>query len=258
MRIVTWNVNSLKARLPRVLDWVETMDPDVLCIQETKLAEDAFPSDSFAKLGYESIHHGQGQWNGVAIISKVGIDDPVSGFSDGGAPDPDARIIWATCGGLRVASAYIPNGREVGHDHYIYKLDWLGRLRSHLDENHSPKEDVLILGDFNVAPEDRDVWSAKAFKGATHVSQPERSAYQEVLDWGLQDTFRNHYPEEDGLYTFWDYRQGSFYKRYGMRIDFILASKSLANQCTLALVDRNARKGEKPSDHAPLLADFQR
>jgi exodeoxyribonuclease-3 len=256
MRIVTWNVNSLNARLPRVREWLEIMNPDVLCMQETKLAEDAFPTSEFTELGYESVHHGQGQWNGVAILSKVGIEDVVAGFSDGGDPDPDARIIWATCGGVRVASAYIPNGREVGHEHYAYKLSWLARLKSHLELNHDPKDSVAVLGDFNVAPEDKDVWDPKAFKGATHVSKPERDAFEEILEWGLQDVFRNHYPSEEGLYTFWEYMAGRFHKREGMRIDFILATKSLSTKCKLVLVDRNARKGEKPSDHAPLLAEL--
>lgn len=258
MRIVTWNVNSLNARLPRVIDWLETMTPDVLCIQETKLAEDAFPAEEFANLGYESVHHGQGQWNGVAILSKVGIEDPLSGFADGGGPDDDARIIWATCGGIRIASSYIPNGREVGHDHYKYKLAWLGRLRAHLEKNHTPADDVMVVGDFNVAPEDKDIWDSKAFTGATHVSTPEREAYEHILQWGLSDVFRNRYPDEAGLYTFWEYMAGRFHKREGMRIDFILATQPLTSQCELILMDRNARKGEKPSDHAPLLADFKR
>ena len=256
MRIVTWNVNSLKARMPRVVEWLEIMSPDVLCMQETKLADDAFPTESFKKMGYESIHHGEGRWNGVAILSRVGLEDVSAGFDDGAGPDQDARIVWATCGGVRVASAYIPNGREVGHEHYHYKLAWLSRLRAHLDQNHTPEEKIALVGDFNVAPEDRDVWDIKVFEGATHVSAPEREAFKEILDWGLVDTLRNSYPESDGLYTFWDYRQGSFYKRHGMRIDFILSSEPLLEKLEVVMVDRNARKGEKPSDHAPLLADF--
>jgi len=256
MRIVTWNVNSLKARMPRVVEWVEMMNPDVLCMQETKLADDAFPIQTFKEMGYQSVHHGQGRWNGVAILSRVGLEDPLSGFDDGGEPDQDARIIWATCGGVRVASAYIPNGREIGHEHYQYKLEWLSRLREHLEQNHMKEEKIAVVGDFNVAPEDRDVWDIAAFEGATHVSPPEREAFSNILDWGLTDTMRDSYPDSEGLYTFWDYRQGSFYKRHGMRIDFILSTDSLMDKLETVMVDRNARKGEKPSDHAPLLADF--
>ncbi len=256
MRIATWNVNSLKARMPRVTQWIEMFKPDILCMQETKLADDVFPSKEFQKLGYESVHHGEGRWNGVAILSRVGLEDPHTGFADGGEPDQDARIVWATCGGVRLASAYIPNGRELGHDHYHYKLAWLERVRKHLELNHSQDERIALLGDFNVAPEDRDVWDIAAFRGATHVSEPEREAFRNILDWGLVDTLRDQYSESDGLYTFWDYRQGSFYKRMGMRIDFILSSKLLHESLELVMVDRNARKGEKPSDHAPLLADF--
>jgi len=256
MRIVTWNVNSLKARMPRVVEWIEFMSPDVLCMQETKLADDSFPTEVFQNMGYESIHHGEGRWNGVAILSRIGLEDGAVGFQDGDGPDQDARIVWATCGGVRIASAYIPNGREVGHDHYQYKLNWLSRLRAHLENNHSPDENLALLGDFNVAPEDRDVWDMQAFEGATHVSEPERKAFNNILEWGLVDTLRESYPDTDGMYTFWDYRQGSFYKRHGMRIDFVLSSNSLFNELEVVMVDRNARKGEKPSDHAPLLADF--
>jgi exodeoxyribonuclease-3 len=242
--------------MPRVVEWVEMMNPDVLCMQETKLADDAFPIQTFKEMGYQSVHHGQGRWNGVAILSRVGLEDPLSGFDDGGEPDQDARIIWATCGGVRVASAYIPNGREIGHEHYQYKLEWLSRLREHLEQNHMKEEKIAVVGDFNVAPEDRDVWDIAAFEGATHVSSPEREAFSNILDWGLTDTMRDSYPDSEGLYTFWDYRQGSFYKRHGMRIDFILSTDSLMDKLETVMVDRNARKGEKPSDHAPLLADF--
>jgi exodeoxyribonuclease-3 len=256
MRIVTWNVNSLNARLPRVEAWLQAVRPEVLCIQETKLADDAFPALSFAAFGYEAVHHGQGQWNGVAILSRVGIDDPTYGFADGGPADPDARIIWATCGGVRVASAYVPNGRALGDPHYDYKLAWLGRLRAHLDQNCDPALPVVVVGDFNIAPEDRDVWDPAAFAGSTHVTRPERDALTHVCAWGMVDVFRSHYPDTAGLYTYWDYTAGRFHKRQGMRIDLILASRPLAERCTWALVDRNARKGDKPSDHAPLLAQF--
>lgn len=258
MRIATWNVNSLNARLPRVEEWLELMEPDVLCMQETKLANDAFPALTFEAMGYQSVHHGQGRWNGVAILSRVGLDDVAVDFADGGGPDSDARIVWATCDGVRVASCYIPNGRAVDDDHYQYKLAWLARLRDHLDQACASTEPVALLGDFNIAPEDRDVWDIAKFAGSTHVTPPEREAFGRLLEWGLHDVFRDQYPDDDGLFTYWDYTAGRFHKREGMRIDFVLASTPLAESTEWALVDRNARKGEKPSDHAPLMAQFAR
>lgn len=198
MLIATWNVNSLNARMPRVEDWLTTVQPDVLCMQETKMSDDQFPAMTFAAMGYEAVHHGHGRWNGVAILSRVGISDVVSGFDDGREPDPDARVIWATCGGVRVASVYVPNGRELDHDHYRYKLDWLGRLRNHLDRHHSPDELLVVLGDWNIAPDDRDVWKPEAFAGMTHVSDAERAALSDVKAWGLVDTFRERFAD-DGL-----------------------------------------------------------
>jgi exodeoxyribonuclease III len=258
VRIASWNVNSLNARLPRVEEWLTLMEPDVLCMQETKLANDAFPALTFEAMGYESVHHGEGRWNGVAILSRVGLDDVAVDFADGGGPDSDARIVWATCDGVRVASCYIPNGRAIDDDHYQYKLAWLARLRAHLDQSCSPVEPVALLGDFNIAPEDRDVWNIAKFEGSTHVTAPERAAFGELLDWGLHDVFREQYPDDDGLFTYWDYTAGRFHKREGMRIDFVLASSPLAETTEWALVDRNARKGEKPSDHAPLMVQFTR
>ena len=255
VRLATWNVNSLNARMPRVEEWLELAEPDVLCMQETKMADDAFPGLAFEAMGYEWAHHGQGRWNGVAILSRVGLADPGNGFADGGDADPDARIVWATCGGVRVASAYIPNGRELGHDHYHYKLHWLGRLRSHLEANADANAPVVVAGDFNVAPADNDVWNIADFEGLTHVSEPEREAFGAVADWGLVDVFRRRWPD-DGLYTFWDYQAGRFHKRQGMRIDMVMATEPLAQQVTTVLMDRNARKGEKPSDHAPVVVDF--
>ena len=257
MRIATWNVNSLKARQPRVEEWLEYAHPDVLCLQETKLADDAFPALAFSALGYDSVHHGHSQWNGVAILSRVGIDDVTTGF-DADVVDPyegDARLIAATCGGVRVVSTYVPNGREVGTEFYDRKLVWLGYLRDWLARNESPDRDLAILGDFNVAPEDRDVWSVKAFKGATHVTEPERAAVRTLCDWGLVDAFRHCYDDER-LFTYWDYRQGAFHQHRGMRIDLALVTNPLAERITWALVDRNARKGKLPSDHAPLFVDF--
>jgi exodeoxyribonuclease III len=258
VRIASWNVNSLNARLPRVEEWLALMKPDVLCMQETKLANDAFPALTFEAMGYQSVHHGQGRWNGVAILSRVGLDDVAVDFADGGGPDSDARIVWATCDGVRVASCYIPNGRAIDDAHYQYKLTWLARLRAHLDQSCSPGDPVALLGDFNIAPEDRDVWNIAKFEGSTHVTPPERAAFAELLDWGLHDVFREQYPDDDGLFTYWDYTAGRFHKREGMRIDFVLASTPLAETTEWALVDRNARKGDKPSDHAPLMVQFAR
>ena len=256
MRIATWNVNSLNARMPRVEQWIDDVAPDVLCLQETKLADAAFPAMAFESMGYESVHHGDGRWNGVAIVSRVGLDGPVAGFAEGIEPDTDTRLVSATCGGVRVTSVYVPNGRTPDDPHYQYKLSWLARLRDHLDATCRPHDDVVVCGDFNIAPADIDVWDIAAFEGATHVTQPERDALTALLDWGLVDTFRRRYPDQEGLFSYWDYTAGRFHKRQGMRIDYVLASQSMAERSTLDVVDRNARKGTKPSDHAPVVAEF--
>jgi exodeoxyribonuclease-3 len=256
VRIATWNVNSLNARLPRVEEWVGQVQPDVLCLQETKLADDAFPALTFQALGYEAAHHGSGRWNGVAILSRVGIGDIVDGFgSDGEPPDRDARLLWATCGDVRVASVYVPNGRSLADEHYQYKLAWLARLRGMLDREADASSPLVVCGDFNIAPDDRDVYDPAAFVGETHVSEPEREALRHLEDWGLVDVFRRHY-DADGLFSWWDYRAGNFHKGKGMRIDLVLASAPLAARSTAALIDRNARKGKQPSDHAPVIVDF--
>lgn len=256
MRIVTWNVNSLNVRMERVTEWIELLAPDVLCLQETKLGNDDFPHDAFTALGYESAHHGQGQWNGVAIISKVGLDDVRNDFADGrDEPDKDARIIWATCGGVRVASCYVPNGRSLDDDHYTYKLDWLDRLSNDLEANTSAADDICVVGDFNIAPDDRDVYDPKGLVGVTHTSKPEREKLDALEKWGLADMFRQHHDEAD-LYSWWDYRDGSFHKRKGLRIDLLLGSKSVQDRTHRVFVDRNARKGKQPSDHAPVVADL--
>jgi exodeoxyribonuclease-3 len=229
VRLATWNVNSLSARLERVEQWLADVEPDVLCMQETKLADDAFPALTFSALGYESVHHGQGRWNGVAILSRVGLDDPAVGFS----PDQvvlrdEARIISAT----------------------------LRALREHLAAACDPTADLVICGDFNIAPDDRDVYDPARFVGSTHVTLAERAALQDLLDWGLVDVFRQH-RDADGLYSWWDYRAGDFHQHRGLRIDLVLASKELARRATWSLIDRNARKGKPtPSDHAPLIVEF--
>lgn len=258
MRIATWNVNSLKARMGRVEEWIAYAQPDVLCLQETKLSDATFPALAFQALGYETAHHGSGQWNGVAICSRVGLRDVTSGFVVGIDPDADTRLISAICGGISVTSVYVPNGRSLEDDHYQYKLSWLGRLRQHLSVISDPGADVAVCGDFNIAPENRDVWDIAAFKEATHVSAPERAALAELESWGLVDVFRRRWPDSDRLYTYWDYRAGNFHQHRGMRIDLLLMSAGLAETATWALVDRNARKGKDPSDHAPTFVDLSR
>jgi exodeoxyribonuclease-3 len=254
VRIATWNVNSLKVRLPRVEEWVAYARPDVLCLQETKLSDATFPYMAFQALGYESVHHGDGRWNGVAIISRSPITEVVSGFGSGLEPDRDCRLLSATCGGVRVVSAYVPNGRSLDSEHYAYKLSWLDRLRAHLDHLWSPDEPVAVCGDFNIAPQDIDVWDPAAFAGSTHVSEPERRALQHLETWGLTDAFRRCWPD-DRLYSYWDYRAGDFHSHRGMRIDLVLVTSVLAASLQWALIDRNARKGKLPSDHAPVMVD---
>lgn len=236
-------------------EWIEQHQPDVLCMQETKLATDAFPRMDFQAMGYEAAHHGEGRWNGVAIVSRVGLDDVVAGFSDGAEEDPQARLIQATCDGLRVACVYVPNGRALDDDHYTYKLEWFDRLHRVVSNNVDPADKFLVCGDFNVAPEDRDVWDPAQFVGATHVSDPERAAVETLSEWGLVDVFRRH-NDEDGQFSWWDYRAGSFHKGHGMRIDLIMTTESVAAATESVWIDREARKGTKPSDHAPVVIDL--
>ena len=254
MLLATWNVNSLKARLERVKGWLDEVQPDILCIQETKMKDSAFPALDFEAMGYESVHFGQGQWNGVAILSKVGIANVTNNFKVGD-PDPDARIITAECGGCLVSSVYVPNGRALDHEHYQYKLRWMKQLKEHVAALAKPSDDVVVAGDFNIAPLDIDVWDPAALVGSTHVSEPEREALGSLLKWGLHDVFREQHPEPN-LYSWWDYRNGSFHRGWGMRIDLVLASASVAKKSTWTGVDRNARKGEQPSDHAPVLISW--
>jgi exodeoxyribonuclease-3 len=266
VRIATWNVNSLKARLERVQMWLERAKPDVLLMQETKLADGDAPADVFRAAGYELAHHGQGRWNGVAIASRVGIADVVTNF---GAPlqaDPtpevaddqplaEARMIAATCGGVRVVAIYAPNGREVGSPFYRAKLTWFERLARWLDDAGDRSAPLAIGGDYNVAPADEDVWDPAACHGGTHVSEPEREAFKRLCAWGLVDAYRRH-RKEPGRYTWWDYRAGNFHKNFGMRIDHLLVTDTLARRIVAAEIDREARKGKPtPSDHTPLVID---
>ncbi len=255
MRLVTWNVNSLRVRQERIESWLAEVQPDVVCMQETKLADDGFPALSFSALGYESAHYGQGQWNGVAILSRVGLENVVANFTQGIEPDPDARVITATCGGMRVSSCYVPNGRSLEDDHYTYKLSWLDRLIAHLDADTSSDQAVLVGGDFNIAPDDRDVYDPAKFVGATHVSQPERDRLAALEAWGLSDVFRAAHAE-DRVYSWWDYRAGDFHQGRGLRIDLLMCSASVAERAAWCVIDRNARKGKSPSDHAPVIVDL--
>lgn len=255
MRLATWNVNSLKARLPRVEAWLAEVQPDVVCLQETKLADAAFPALSFQAMGYASAHFGEGRWNGVAILSRVGLDDVVPNFAPGVEPDHEARILSATCAGIRVSTVYVPNGRVVDHDHYRYKLSWLARLHDHVAAASTPGDAVVVAGDFNIAPDDRDVYDPAAFVDATHVSPPERAALAHVEQWGLVDLFRLQH-DDAGLYSWWDYRAGDFHQGRGMRIDLVFGSRPVADRTRWAVIDRNARKGQQPSDHAPVVVDL--
>ena len=269
MRIATWNVNSLKARLEKVAWWLERARPDVLLMQETKLTDEAAPGDAFQALGYELAHPGQGRWNGVAIASRCGIDDVVTNFGEPLRPDPtpdvgddtplaEARMLAATCGGVRVVTVYAPNGRAVGTPFYQAKLAWYGRLARWLEADADPAGPLVLGGDFNVAPEDADVWDPRACHGGTHVSPPEREAFFRLCRWGLVDAYRLHRPER-GRYTWWDYRAGAFHRNFGMRIDHLLATRAVADRTVWAEIDRAARKGKPvPSDHAPVVIDLDR
>jgi exodeoxyribonuclease III len=258
VRIATWNVNSLKARLPRVESWLAEVQPDVLCVQETKLADDAFPALSLAALGYDAVHHGQGRWNGVAILSRVGLEDVRHGFAGpppAGGSAGEARLLTARCAGVVVVTVYVPNGRAVGHAQYHDKLAWLEGLVDHLDAVAAPGDEVVVCGDFNVAPEDRDVWDPAACHGGTHVSPAEREVYERILAWGLTDVLRVQF-DDAGIFSWWDYRAGAFHRHLGMRIDLVLATAPLVRRLEWVLIDRNARKGQAPSDHAPVVAGF--
>jgi len=256
MRVATWNVNSLKQRLPRLLPWLDERNPDVVCLQETKLADDALLDllgDELTNRGYEVAVHGEASWNGVAILSRVGLEDVVPGLAGApGFPHPEARALAATCGGVRVHSVYVPNGREPGSEHYQYKLAWLAALR---DVVAAGPEVAVVCGDVNIAPADEDVFDPEAYAGQTHVTPPERAALAELQALGLRDVVRDRWPGER-VFTYWDYRAGMFHRDLGMRIDLVLASAPIATCVRAAWVDRQARKGKGPSDHAPVIVDL--
>jgi exodeoxyribonuclease-3 len=256
MRIATWNVNSARQRIPRLLPWLDERRPDVVCLQETKLADAAFEEllgDELRRRGYEVAAHGQGQWNGVALLSRVGLEDVARGLP--GAPESiaaEARLVAATCAGVRVTSVYVPNGRVPDSEHYVAKLAWLAALR---DAVASGPEAAVVCGDMNVAPADADVFDPGAYAGHTHVTPAERAALEALTALGFRDVVRERWPEER-VFTYWDYRAGMFHKDLGMRIDLILASGPVADRVRAAWVDRQARKGTGPSDHAPVIVDL--
>lgn len=255
MRIATWNVNSLKMRLEKVLAWIEAARPDILLMQETKLTDEAAPVLPFRLAGYELVHHGEGRWNGVAIASMVGLGDISYGFEGQGPDAEGARFLSAVCDGTRLITIYAPNGRALDTPFYAAKLDWFARLAAWLAANASPGDDLVLGGDFNIAPTDLDVYDPLVYVGTTHTSPAERQAFQGLLDWGLVDAYRKHHPEP-GRFTWWDYRAGHFHKGFGMRIDHLLLSRSLVGRTESAEIDRNARKGPAPSDHAPMYVDL--
>ncbi len=264
MRIATWNVNSVAARLPRLLDWLGTAEPDVLCLQEIKVAADDFPIDEVGELGYEVAAHGTGRWAGVAVLSRVGLAEVRRGLLDEPGFQPEdamfevhePRAIAATCGGVRVWSVYVPNGREVGHPHYDYKLRWLAALRATAEEELTVPRPFALLGDFNIAPTDADVWDVSRFVGSTHVTEPEREALAALRGAGLADVPPRAL-KYDLPFTYWDYRQLAFPKNRGMRIDLVYANEQFAAAVRDCYVDREARKGTGPSDHAPVVVDLE-
>jgi exodeoxyribonuclease-3 len=256
VRISTWNVNSVKQRVPRLLPWLDQRQPDVMCLQETKLADDAFVEllgSALAERRYGLALHGEATWNGVAILSRVGLEDVVLGVPGGpGFPAPEARAVSATCGGIRVVSVYVPNGRTPGSEHYQYKLAWLAALREMLA---SGPPEMIVCGDMNIAPTDDDVFDPEAYVGQTHVTPPERAALGELVALGLHDVVRERWPSQR-VFTYWDYRAGMFHQDCGMRIDLVLAGGPVAERVRAAWVDRHARKGKGPSDHAPVIIDL--
>ncbi len=256
MRIATWNVNSVKQRVPRLLPWLDQRRPDVVCLQETKLADEAFREllgEELEQRGYSVALHGEATWNGVAILSRVGLEDVVTGLPGGpGFPHPEARAVSAVCDGIRVVSVYVPNGRTPESDHYRYKLAWLESLREMVAADPSA---TVVCGDMNIAPTDEDVFDPEAYVGQTHVTEPERAALSALEEIGLRDVVRDHWPEER-VFTYWDYRAGMFHQDCGMRIDLVLAGEEVAARVKAAWVDRQARKGSGPSDHAPVIVDL--
>ena len=253
MKIATWNVNSLKVRLPQVLDWLAASEPDILCLQETKLTDANFPHENIQAAGYQVVYSGQKTYNGVAIISKQPAGDVITDIA--GLDDPQRRILGATIGGIRVLNLYVVNGQEVGSEKYDHKLAWLGRIAAHIQSELRSHHQFIALGDFNIAPEDRDVHDPEAWHERILCSTPERKALGKITSLGLVDTFRL-FAQEEQSFSWWDYRAAAFRRNMGLRIDLILASKTLAAQCTACFIDKEPRRLERPSDHAPVVAEF--
>ncbi|MCW2871887.1 MAG: exodeoxyribonuclease [Streptomyces oryziradicis] len=257
LRIATWNINSITARLPKLLGWLEASRPDVLCLQELKCAEDAFPYEPLRELGYEAAVHGTGRWNGVAVLSKVGLAEVAHGLP--GEPEYEGvlepRAVAATCGPVRVWSVYVPNGREVEHAHYAYKLRWLGALKAAVTEDAAGERPFAVLGDYNIVPTDDDVWDPALFVGQTHVTPAERAALEALREEGLSDVMPRPL-KYDRPYTYWDYRQLAFPKNNGLRIDLVYGNEPFTKAVGDSYVDREARKGKGASDHAPVVVDL--
>lgn len=253
MKIASWNVNSLNVRLPHVEQWLLSAQPDVLALQETKLTDDKFPAENFSKAGYESVHSGQKTYNGVALLAKAPLSDIVTDIP--GLDDPQRRILAATVNGIRIINLYIVNGQEVGSEKYAYKLNWLEKVTAYIGEQLQQHPNVVVLGDFNIAPEDRDVHDPDLWRDKILCSVQERTALQKMLALGLHDTFRL-FEQPDSAFSWWDYRAAGFRRNLGLRIDLLLASASLAKRCTAAGIDREPRTWERPSDHTPVWAEF--
>lgn len=256
MKIASWNVNSLNVRLPQVLQWLETAKPDLLGLQETKLTDEKFPQTEIEAAGYNVIFSGQKTYNGVAVLSrlKAAPEDVITDLP--GLEDHQRRVLGATYGDLRFLNLYVPNGQAVGSDKFAYKLDWLTRLAGYLEDQLQQHANLVVVGDFNIAPEDRDVYDPKAWSGSILCSEPERAAFRELLDLGLNDTFRQ-FQQEDNTFSWWDYRQAAFRRNMGLRIDHILASRAMSECCNSSAVDKEPRRWERPSDHAPVVAEFK-
>jgi exodeoxyribonuclease-3 len=255
VKIATWNVNSITVRLPHILDWLAANRPDALCLQETKCIDERFPADAFREAGYLAEIFGQPTYNGVAILSTSKANDVQRGFPNDAADAP-RRLIAAGIGPLKVINVYIPNGSEVGSDKYQFKLAWLRRLRHYLDQECDPQQPLVLCGDFNIAPEERDVHDPALWEGKVLFSEPEREALKVIAQWGLIDVFRLHH-EEPGVYSWWDYRASGFRRNHGLRIDHLWATAPLAQTCVAASIDIAPRKLERPSDHAPVVAEFE-
>lgn len=252
MKIASWNINSVRARLDRLLSWLQRHRPDLLCLQETKVVDHDFPRLEIESLGYRVEAYGQKSYNGVAMLARQELQSVARGLSGAGT---EARLIEATVAGLRVVNVYVPNGSEVGSDKFLQKLSWLDRLVSHIAASHTPASPLLLCGDFNIAPEDRDIYNPERWRGKVLASEPEREKFRALLAWGLVDSLRR-LTEEGEIYTWWDYRAGAFRRNWGLRIDHFLATKPVAERVRAMHVDREERGGDKPSDHAPLVAEL--